>query len=99
MTKKFVPVDVVDAFLSTVGNTFFTVEFQKIDGNRRKLTGRLNVVKDLKGGDSTTAHIPEIQNLYTSNGNRRSFYKTHVFKLTGNGISIGPARKRAKTRV
>lgn len=45
--------------MSTNGK-FFSVQFEKKDKSIRDMTCRLGVKKFLKGGKSTTAHIPNL---------------------------------------
>ena len=77
---KFVPVVKVNRFLRSAGSKFFTVTFSKLDNTKRQLTCRLGVESDLKGGESTTAHIKLIQNVWTPKG-RKCFYKDRVYTL------------------
>lgn len=44
-----------DRFKELVGNSFFTVRFQTLDGGWRVLTGRLGVKKHLRGGERTAS--------------------------------------------
>lgn len=49
----------LEAIMATKGR-IFTVTFIKANGEVRQLNGRLEVKKHLRGGDSTTAHIPNL---------------------------------------
>lgn len=51
------------AIRSALENTkgrFFTVKFTKKDGSERIMTARLGVKVHTKGGNNTTAHIPNM---------------------------------------
>jgi len=48
-----------DMILASKGK-IFSVHFVKKNGEERTMVGRLGVKKHLKGGDSTTAHIPNL---------------------------------------
>lgn len=77
----FLPVDAVNEFLSKVGGRFFHVTFQKQDGTTREMNCRMGVHKHLKGGESTTAHIPMIQGVYDLANGYRCFYRDRVIAM------------------
>jgi len=64
----------------------FGVTFTKKDGSKRKMNCRLGVKKHLRGGKSTTAHIPELLTVYSldAEGYRNVRLDT-VHEVRGNG--------------
>jgi len=67
----------------------FTVNFIKKDGSERVMTCRLGVKKHLKGGVSTTTHIPEYVTVYdvVAKGYRTINLET-VSRIAGAGQEI-----------
>ena len=68
---------------------FFTVTFVKKNGDLRKMNCRLGVTKHLKGGKSTTDHVPRLMTVYDvkSNGYRCINMETvQEIKFNGNHI-------------
>jgi len=51
-------------FREILGNKIATVSFIKKDGTLRTLTGRLDVVSHLHGGQDSTEHMPEYVNVF-----------------------------------
>lgn len=50
----------ISDLLRSQNGRFVSVTFYKKDGSKRVLNGRLNVQKHLRGGTSTTSHIPNL---------------------------------------
>ena len=68
---------------------FFTVTFMKKNGDLRKMNCRLGVTKHLKGGKSTTDHVPRLMTVYDvkANGYRCINMETvQEIKFNGNHI-------------
>jgi hypothetical protein len=68
---------------------FFTVTFMKKNGDMRKMNCRLGVTKHLKGGKSTTDHVPRLMTVYDvkANGYRCINMETvREIKFNGNHI-------------
>lgn len=78
-------------FKALVGNTFFTVVFEKADGELRTLTGRLGVHKYVTGNgkpinSETVIHVWEV--LPGGQGQYRSFDLTRLRTLRCRGVEI-----------
>lgn len=81
-------------FKDLVGSTFFTVVFEKADGEPRTLTGRLGVHKyitgngkPVKGGEGeTVVRVWEV--LPGGQGQYRSFDVTRLRRLRCRGVEI-----------
>lgn len=56
--------DTLRGLIHGTNGKFFTVEFTKKDGSHRVMTARLGVKKHLRGGDSTTAHKPNLVTVF-----------------------------------
>jgi hypothetical protein len=52
--ENYIDQTVVEDIMSRVGGAIFTVKFRKSNGALRKINGRLEVTKFLKGGVKTT---------------------------------------------
>ena len=50
----------IRALIMASKGKIFSVHFVKKNGEERTMVGRLGVKKHLKGGDSTTAHLPNL---------------------------------------
>ena len=59
--------DELRAMIQSTNGKMFSCSFTKANGQKRKLTGRLNVVKHLRGGHSTTAHKSNLVTVYDVN--------------------------------
>lgn len=91
---NFLHIGIVNRFLAKVGSKFFTVTFRKRDGTKRQMTCQLGVKKGLKGGESTTAHIDNIQVVYVGALKaRRSFYKDQVYKIKCGSKMLRPVSR------
>lgn len=78
-------------FKAIVGNTFFTVVFEKANGEPRTLTGRLGVHKYVTGNgkpsnSETVIHVWEV--LPGGQGQYRSFDVRRLRRLRCRGIEI-----------
>lgn len=78
-------------FKALVGNTFFTVVFEKANGEPRILTGRLGVHKYVTGNgkqinSETVIHVWEV--LPGGQGQYRSFDLTRLHLLRCRGVEI-----------
>lgn len=90
MAREFLEGKQVRKFLGEIprGN-FFTVIFEKADGSLREMTGRRDVRKHLKGGESTIADKKYLQSLYdTSAKDYRCFNTNKVLMLRGEGYEL-----------
>jgi len=68
---------------------FFTVTFQKKNGDIRKMNCRLGVTKHLKGGQSTTDHVTRLMTVYdVKSAGYRSINMETVQEIKFNGNHI-----------
>lgn len=90
MTPTYLPQAIVEAFLDIVPEShFFTVVFQKQNGDVRKMNCRRGVKAHLAGGESTTKDHPNLVTVYETNNDYRSFDKGRVFFLRGDHLTLG----------
>ncbi len=90
---------IVQAFLDTVGNTFFSVSFVKKDGTVRHISrARLNVTSRQVGGEAGAAAgarlaanglIPVVDLDVAEGTGYRSFALDRVVALKGRGEALG----------
>lgn len=78
-------------FKALVGNTFFSVKFEKANGESRTLTGRLGVHKYVTGNgkpinSETVIHVWEV--LPGGQGQYRSFDVMRLRRLRCRGVEI-----------
>ena len=79
--------------LATSGK-IFSVQFIKKDGTQRDMVCRLNVQKHLKGGKSTTAHVPNLITVFEMDGSDEPKYRCinadtlTSLKVDGNQFAV-----------
>lgn len=56
--------DVIRSMIMATKGKTFTVEFTKKNGEARTMNCRIGVTKHLRGGESTTAHKPNLITVY-----------------------------------
>jgi hypothetical protein len=61
------------AIIQSTNGKFFTAVFRKKDGTLREMNCRLGVVKHLKGGENTKAHLDQYINVFDA---QKGAYRT-----------------------
>jgi hypothetical protein len=90
MARDYLNGKQVRTFLKEIPKShLFTVIFEKKDGSLRQMTGRRDVRKYLKGGESTIAHKKNLQSLYdTGAKDYRCFDTNKVLLIRGEGFEL-----------
>jgi len=83
-------IETIRNLINSTKGRFFTVEFEKKNGEVRVMNARLGVKKHLKTGDpSTTAHIPKYVTVFdTVKGNYRNINLETIRALNIDGVEM-----------
>jgi hypothetical protein len=91
--RKFLNKKIVKAFVDDLGDGhFFSIVYEKRDGELRRAIGRLGVTKHLKGGEATyngsDGKAGNISYFDTEAQEYRCFNQERVLSLKGNGMLL-----------
>lgn len=84
MKRKYLRIEVVKAFVDSLpSGSFFTVTFDKVNGEERQMNCRQEVKKHLAGGGQKNEK-PDLVTTYSIDAaGYRSFYANRVKRITG----------------
>jgi hypothetical protein len=82
-------IEKIRKIISTAGNHIFSIKFVKKDGSVRDLVCRMGVTSKLKGGESTTAHKPNLMTVWdVANSGYRCINLDTVISARIDGVEI-----------